>query len=174
MMRAFAQRLREPGAIDGDSVAVHCRNANGEPNRIDRYAADLMALDPTVIVADPPYDVETPLATPAPEVGAVMTLASPVFFRQRNDLFAAAARHRRPVSFGVTMGVAEGAPMGYDPSFPAAYARGRLRSTGSSKACTRVICRSSNLTCSSWRSNCAWCAHSISRYRPRSFCVPTR
>jgi putative ABC transport system substrate-binding protein len=227
MMRAFDGRLRELGYVDGRTIVVKFRNAEGQLDQLDRLAAELVALDPAVIVAPgpeavlrafrtrtstipivavandydpvasgyvedyaepgenvtgvairrveinrkrlellketlpsvttvalladgfaenlvphaeaaakalglsleiyrfdrPPYDIEATLAVAAPEVGAVMTLASPIFFRQRHDLFAAAARHRLPVFYGVTLGTADGALMGYGASFPAAYAR---------------------------------------------------
>ena len=94
-------------------------------NLLAHTEADAKALGLTLKVhqfQNPPYDFDSALSV-SQDAGAVMTLASPVFFRQRHDLFAAAARYRLPVIYGVTLGVADGALLGYGPSFPAASAR---------------------------------------------------
>lgn len=227
MMGAFDQRLEELGYVDGDSIVVDFRVAEGGADQLERHAADLVVLDPAVIVAPgpeavlrafgartstipivavaidddpvasgyvadyaqpggnvtvvairrveinskrlellketlpsvttvvlladpfsynlvptaeaaakalglatrvhrfnhPPYEFEAASAAAPPEVGAVMTLASPIFFHQRHGLFAAAARHHLPVFYGATLGTIDGALMGYGASFPAAFTR---------------------------------------------------
>jgi putative ABC transport system substrate-binding protein len=47
---AFAQALQELGWIDGRNVRIDYRWSSGDPDRIRRYAAELVALAPDVIV----------------------------------------------------------------------------------------------------------------------------
>jgi putative ABC transport system substrate-binding protein len=47
---AFAQGLQELGWIDGRNVRIDYRWSSGDPDRIRRYAAELVALAPDVIV----------------------------------------------------------------------------------------------------------------------------
>jgi putative tryptophan/tyrosine transport system substrate-binding protein len=48
---AFAQALAQLGWIDGRNVRIDIRSAAGDPERIRRYAAELVALAPDVILA---------------------------------------------------------------------------------------------------------------------------
>jgi putative ABC transport system substrate-binding protein len=48
---AFAQALAQLGWIDGRNVRIDIRSSAGDPERIRRYAAELVALAPDVILA---------------------------------------------------------------------------------------------------------------------------
>src|SRR5256714_13338839 len=48
--QAFELRLRELGYIEGQNIAFEYRNAGGEVDRLPGLAADLVHLDPGVIV----------------------------------------------------------------------------------------------------------------------------
>ncbi|HKA76777.1 MAG TPA: ABC transporter substrate-binding protein [Pseudolabrys sp.] len=49
-MQAFEQRLRDLGYIEGQSIAIEFRNAEGQVDRLPGLAADLVRLDVDVIV----------------------------------------------------------------------------------------------------------------------------
>jgi putative ABC transport system substrate-binding protein len=54
-LQAFEAGLRELGYVEGRNVVIERRNANGEFSRLPALAADLVRLEPDVIVApDPP------------------------------------------------------------------------------------------------------------------------
>jgi putative ABC transport system substrate-binding protein len=48
---AFAQGLQELGWIDGRNIRIDMRWGGGDPDRVRRYAAELVALTPDVILA---------------------------------------------------------------------------------------------------------------------------
>jgi hypothetical protein len=48
---AFAQELAQAGWIDGRNVRIDIRWGAGDPERIRKYAAELVALAPDVILA---------------------------------------------------------------------------------------------------------------------------
>ena len=50
---AFRQGLRELGWIEGRNIAIEYRDAQGKPERLPALAAELVALQPDVIVAGP-------------------------------------------------------------------------------------------------------------------------
>ena len=50
---AFRQGLRELGWIEGRNIAIDYRDAQGKPERLPALAAELVALQPDVIVAGP-------------------------------------------------------------------------------------------------------------------------
>jgi putative ABC transport system substrate-binding protein len=56
---AFAQRLRELGWIDGRNVRLDIRWGSGDDERNRRYASELVALAPDVILADTSQTVAT-------------------------------------------------------------------------------------------------------------------
>jgi putative ABC transport system substrate-binding protein len=70
-LAAFAQGLQESGWIIGRNVRIDTRWAAGEAERIRRYAAELVALAPDVI-----------LVVGAPSTGAVLqaTRTTPIVF----------------------------------------------------------------------------------------------
>src|SRR5271168_5300684 len=48
---AFRQGLKELGWTDGDNVRIDARWLAGDPERLRSYAAELVALDPDVVLA---------------------------------------------------------------------------------------------------------------------------
>ncbi|MEA3073106.1 MAG: hypothetical protein QOD29_4552, partial [Alphaproteobacteria bacterium] len=62
---AFAQALQELGWIDGRNVRIDYRWSSGDPDRIRRYAAELVALAPDVILATGAATVRPYRAAPA-------------------------------------------------------------------------------------------------------------
>src|SRR6516164_9283404 len=50
-VQAFAQALAQLGWIDGRNARIDIRWGTGDPERIRRYAAELVALAPDVILA---------------------------------------------------------------------------------------------------------------------------
>lgn len=50
-LRAFREGLRSLGYLEGQNVAVECRSAEGKYQRLDALAAELLRLDPAVLVA---------------------------------------------------------------------------------------------------------------------------
>src|SRR5262249_17817162 len=68
---AFAQALAQLGWADGRNVCIDIRWSAGDPERIRKYAAELVALTPDVI-----------LATSTPATGALLqaTRAVPIVF----------------------------------------------------------------------------------------------
>jgi len=70
---AFAQALAQLGWTDGRNVRIDYRWAAGDPERIRRYAAELVALSPDVILAN---------STPATGALLQATRAVPIVFVQ--------------------------------------------------------------------------------------------
>jgi putative ABC transport system substrate-binding protein len=55
--RAFEQRLRELGYVEGHNMALEFRNAEGQPGRLPALAADLVRLPVDILVASGPEAV---------------------------------------------------------------------------------------------------------------------
>jgi putative ABC transport system substrate-binding protein len=75
---AFSRRLKELGWIDGTNIAFEDRWAAGDLERFEVYAAELVSLDPDVILAN---------TTPAVKALARQTATIPIVFVQVTDPF---------------------------------------------------------------------------------------
>jgi putative ABC transport system substrate-binding protein len=73
---AFRLRLKELGWIDGTNVSFEYRWANGDPERFKLYAAELVSLNPDVIIAN---------TSPAVAVLRRETTTIPIVFVQVTD-----------------------------------------------------------------------------------------
>jgi putative ABC transport system substrate-binding protein len=63
---AFLQGLQQLGWTDGQNVAIEYRWGAGEPERIRKYAAELVALAPDIILASTTPSVGRCYRRPAP------------------------------------------------------------------------------------------------------------
>ena len=92
---AFVQALQELGWTDGRNVRIATRWAAGDADRFRRYAAELVALAPDVI-----------LASGGTGVGALLqaTHTVPIVFTQTNDPVGAGEQRRRHVEAERTSG----------------------------------------------------------------------
>lgn len=52
MLDAFTDGLRELGYVDGETISIEWRNADGKPDQTPRVAAELVALRPDVIATN--------------------------------------------------------------------------------------------------------------------------
>jgi putative tryptophan/tyrosine transport system substrate-binding protein len=70
---AFRQRLRELGWVEGESVSIVCRDANGQLDRLRVLASELVALNVDVIVTvyTPPTQAAQEATSTIPIVVAV-------------------------------------------------------------------------------------------------------
>src|SRR5438128_2036912 len=50
LFQAFEQRLRELGYVEGNTIAIEFRNADGKVDRLPGFAAELVGLNVDVIV----------------------------------------------------------------------------------------------------------------------------
>jgi ABC-type uncharacterized transport system substrate-binding protein len=94
---AFLQGLQELGWTDGRNVRIDYRWGAGDPERNAKYAAELIALDPAVI-----------LATGLPTV-------EPLMRATRTAPIALAAQHRLPAVYALRPFVTTGGLISYGP-----------------------------------------------------------
>jgi putative tryptophan/tyrosine transport system substrate-binding protein len=84
---SFRRGLRELGYVEGQNLAIECRDAPGQVDRFPDLARELIALNPNVIVAEgTPASLATKQATPIPRGAA----SSPAC----RDLAATSRGHR--------------------------------------------------------------------------------
>jgi putative ABC transport system substrate-binding protein len=76
LVTAFRQGLEKLGWIEGQDIRIDTRWAAGDPDRIRRYAAELVALRPDAIVANTSLGVTAMLQE---------TRSLPIVFLQMND-----------------------------------------------------------------------------------------
>jgi putative ABC transport system substrate-binding protein len=76
LREAFRQRLRELGYVEGQTIAIEYRFAEGRPERLPALAAELVRLKVDVIVTGPP---------PAPEAAKQATSTIPIVFAVTGD-----------------------------------------------------------------------------------------
>ena len=101
--------------------------------------------------ADPPYDYERALAgVEGGHRDALLQMASPVFFVDRQRLPAVALAHRLRSMFAFRQWVDEGGLMSYGASVTDMGVWPRIMSIASPKAPTRPTCRCSSRPGSSW------------------------
>ena len=76
LLEAFRQGLRELGYVEGQSIAIESRFADGRPERLPALAAELVRLKVDVIVTGGP---------PAPEAAKQATSTIPIVFPVAGD-----------------------------------------------------------------------------------------
>lgn len=74
--QVFRERLRELGYIEGMNLTIESRWADGEPSRLPQLAAELVRLEPNVIVAT---------GTPPTRAAMLATSTIPIFFTDSAD-----------------------------------------------------------------------------------------
>jgi ABC-type uncharacterized transport system substrate-binding protein len=87
LLEAFRQGLRELGYVEGQTIAIEYRFAEGRPERLPALAAELVRLKVDVIVTTAP---------PAPEAAKQATSTIPIVFTVAGD----------PVAEGLVAGLA--------------------------------------------------------------------
>jgi len=87
ILEAFRQGLHELGYVEGQTIAIEYRFAEGRPERLPALAAELVRLKVDVIVTGPP---------PAPEAAKQATSTIPIVFAVAGD----------PVALGLVASVA--------------------------------------------------------------------
>jgi putative ABC transport system substrate-binding protein len=75
MYEAFRQRLRELGYVEGQNIATDVRRADGRLDRLPDLAAELVRLEPDVIVADATPAIRAAMQATS-KVPVVMALAA--------------------------------------------------------------------------------------------------
>jgi ABC-type uncharacterized transport system substrate-binding protein len=80
VLEAFRQGLRELGYVEGQTIVIEYRFAEGRPERLPAFAAELVRLKVNVIVAT---------SSPAPEAAKQATRTIPIVFAVVGDPVAA-------------------------------------------------------------------------------------
>jgi hypothetical protein len=116
---AFAQALAQSGWTEGRNVRIDIRWSATDPERVRRYAAELVALAPDVILSAGSADageIERAITAFAqPSNGGLMVAAGAAAFFRRDVAIKLAAQHRLPALYLDYAFVTDGGLIAYGP-----------------------------------------------------------
>jgi putative ABC transport system substrate-binding protein len=122
---ALRQGLRDLGYVEGQNITIEYRFAERVSERLSRFAAELVAVNPMVIVVGSTLGiVSASKVTASADLQALCVSWSPVFNTNRARITTAASSLRLPAIYGFREFAQSGGLMSYGPDLPDLYRRG--------------------------------------------------